>query len=91
MHIGILDDTAEAMLEMWNCLTVSSCAWRPSETILLVSNPGHKQEGAQVLTVEAKTHIDIDPCMADARWLRKFTQNLTERGHVNQAFPEGRK
>jgi len=31
----------------------------------------------------------VDPCMADADWLRGFAQRLVKRDHVNEPFPEG--
>ena len=76
---------------MWNSLAVSSCAWTVSDTVLLLSNPGYKPERGQYLTVEAKTHVDVDPHMADASWLKKFAQHLTKKDHINPAIPEGRK
>ena len=74
---------------MWNKLAVSSCAWKASETVLLFSNPGLKREKGGTLTIESKTHVDVDPHMVDALWLRKFAQNLTKRQHVNPGFPDG--
>lgn len=67
---------------------MSSSAWKVSSTILLMSSPGLKTEGRPTLTIDTKTHVDIDPCMTDAFWLRKFAQNLTKREHVNPPFPK---
>lgn len=36
----------------------------------------------------ASTHVDVDPCMVDATWLREFAARLTKREHVNPPFPE---
>lgn len=87
--MGVFDDTGDATLELWNSVAVSSCAWRAYETILLFSNPGFKNARRCTLAIETKTHVDVDPYMTDAFWLRKFAQNLTKREHVNPPFPEG--
>lgn len=59
-----------------------------SDTILLLSSPGLKLEGRTTLSIDTGTHVDIDPYMTDAFWLRKFAQNLTKREHVNLPFPK---
>lgn len=41
-----------------------------------------------MLSLTAETHVEIDPAIADAEWLRKYAHNLTKREHVNLAFPE---
>ena len=91
VDVGVFDDTADATLQLWNCIAVSACAWKASDTILLLSNPGFKGAGRPILTVDTKTHVDIDPYMTDAFWLRRFAENLTKREHVNPPFPEGGK
>ena len=42
-----------------------------------------------MLSLTNSTHVDVDPCMIDAYWLRGYAQRLTKREHVNQPFPEG--
>lgn len=91
VEVGVFDDTADATLQLWNCVAVSSCAWKASDTILLLSSPSFKGDGRPTLTIDTKTLVDIDPIMTDALWMRKFAQNITKREHVNPPFPDGGK
>ena len=69
-------------------MTLSASLWKASDTILLLSNPGFKDDRKPALSIGTETHIDVDPHMDDACWLRGFAQKLTKREHVNQPFPE---
>ncbi|KAF2199677.1 hypothetical protein GQ43DRAFT_375678 [Delitschia confertaspora ATCC 74209] len=89
VHVGIFDDTAEATLTLWGPMTASVSSWRPSHTILLISNPGWKIDRKTWLSLNANTRIDIDPEFNDAVWLRFFAQRLTKKEHINPPFPEG--
>ncbi|KAI9752989.1 MAG: hypothetical protein M1835_001055 [Candelina submexicana] len=89
INIGLFDDTAEASLTLWNSTAFSASRWKPSETVLLISSPGWKIDRKAHLSLNGNTHVDVDPCMADADWLRAFAQRLTKREHVNQPFPHG--
>lgn len=40
------------------------------------------------LSLTAETHVEIDPAIWDARWLREYARNLTKRDHVNPPYPE---
>lgn len=88
ININVFDDTAEATLTLWAQLASSPSSWKTSETILLLTNPGFKDERQPTIVVESKTHVDVDPCMEDADWLRTFAQRLTKREHINPSFPD---
>ena len=88
VDINIFDDTAEATLTLWGCLTGSASAWTPSQTLLLISNSTFKDDRRPMLLITASTHVEVDPVMHDAEWLRKYAQNLNKREHVNLPFPE---
>ena len=86
--IGVFDDTLDATLQLWNSAAASASSWKPSNTILLLSNPGLKAQGKPTITVGQKTYVEVDPFIADAFWLRNFGQSLTKREHVNPPFPK---
>ena len=88
VDINVFDDTYCAALTIWNHMIYSVSAWKPSHTILLISNASFREGGKPTLTLNAATQVDIDPQMRDAEWLRGFAQSLTKREHVNQPFPE---
>ncbi|KAH0559786.1 hypothetical protein GP486_003702 [Trichoglossum hirsutum] len=89
VDVGIFDDTAEASLVLWGPIGASVAPWRASQTILLLTSPGFKIERRPQLSVTSMTHIDIDPLVRDAEWLRRAAQRLTKRESVNPAVPEG--
>ena len=41
-----------------------------------------------MLSIGPITHVDVDPVMRDAEWLRGFAQKMTTREHVNPEFPD---
>lgn len=88
VNVNVFDDTAEITLTLWPRAASSASSWTPSHTILLLTKPGFKDDRRPTITLERKTHVDVDPCMADAEWLRNFAQRLTRREHVNPPFPE---
>ena len=89
VEINIFDDTADATLTLWACAAASASHWKPSYTILLMTNPSFKGDRRPMLSLNQSTHVDVDPCMDDAYWLRGYAQKLTKREHVNEPFPEG--
>lgn len=91
VDVNVFDDTSEATLTLWGCITSSASSWKVSHTILLLTNPGVKDDRRAMISLTTRTHVDVDPCMADAVWLREFAQRLTMREHVNQPFPENGK
>lgn len=91
VDVNVFDDTFEATLTLWGCITSSASSWKVSHTILLLTNPGFKDDRRATISLTSTTHVDVDPCMADAIWLREFAQRLTKREHVNQPFPENGK
>lgn len=88
VNVNVFDDTSEATITLWARVASSASSWIPSHTILLLTNPGFKDNRRPTIILESKTHVDVDPCMADAEWLRNFAQRLTKREHVNPPFPE---
>ena len=85
---NVFDDTSEATLTLWGRVAPSASTWKASDTILLLSNPGFKDDWKPRLSIGPETHIDVNPHMNDAYWLRGFAQRLTRREHVNPPFPE---
>jgi len=89
--VNVFDDTASATLTLWGCTAPSAASWKASYTILLLSRPGFRNEGRPEILLNADTHVDVDPLMTDAYWLRGLAEKLTKREHVNPPFPEGGK
>ena len=54
-----------------------------------MTHPSFKGDRRPTLSLNQSTHVDVDPCMDDAYWLRGYAQRLTKREHVNEPFPEG--
>ncbi|KAK4993460.1 hypothetical protein LTR50_000390 [Elasticomyces elasticus] len=88
ISVGIFDDTEEATLTLWGAVTESAAPWKPSSTVLLITNPGWKIGRKTHVSLTANTYVDVDPCMLDADWLRKFADRMTKREHVCQPFPD---
>lgn len=88
VNVNIFDDTADAGLTLWGNVTASTSAWKPSETVLLLMNPGWRIDRRAWISLTANTLVDVDPCISDADWLRKFTQRLTRRECVQPVWPE---
>lgn len=95
LDVILVDDTAEATLTLWGCKTSSAAFWQPSQTTLLLTNPGFKQEASSgrrpTISLTSSTLVDVDPFITDADWLRAYAQRLMKREHVNQTFPENGK
>lgn len=91
VDVNVFDDTSEATLTLWGRITSSASLWKVSNTILMLTNPGFKDDRRAAILLTGRTHVDVDPSMADAVWLREFAQRLTKREHVNQPFPENSK
>ncbi|KAH0545129.1 hypothetical protein FGG08_000741 [Glutinoglossum americanum] len=89
VDIGIFDDTAEASLILWGRIGASVSPWRASQTILLLTSPGIRLERRAQLSITSMTHVDVDPRIKDAEWLRKVAGRLTKRESVNPVVPEG--
>lgn len=89
VNLGVFDDTSDISLTLWGAALSSVDAWRPSVTILLITNPVLRYNRYPSLSLGASTYIDIDPNIPDAGWVRRFAQTLTKREHVNPPWPEG--
>jgi hypothetical protein len=84
----LFDETADAHLSLWGAMALSAAAWRPSETLLLVSRPGWRVDRQVWMSVTANTTIEVDPdSTPDAVWLRNFVQRMARQEHVNPPFP----
>jgi hypothetical protein len=88
ISINVFDDTADAQLTLWGPQCLTSSSWKPSHTILLLTNPGWRISSRVWLSITSTTIIDVDPCISDADWLRNFAQRMLRREHVNPPFPE---
>lgn len=89
IQIGVFDDTAEATLTLWGCILLTAARWKPSQTILLISNPGCWLNPRIWISLISNTIVDVDPDVRDAQWLREFAQRLSRKGHVNPEYPDG--
>ncbi|KAL9627087.1 MAG: hypothetical protein Q9204_006819 [Flavoplaca sp. TL-2023a] len=89
VNVMIFDDTRDAILALYGRIAASAAYWKPSHTILLLSNPGFRSDKRPTLTLNSNIYADVDPCMEEADWLRAFAQRLTTREVVNIPFPEG--
>ncbi|KAJ4356602.1 uncharacterized protein N0V89_004637 [Didymosphaeria variabile] len=87
MTAVILDDTSEGILTLYGSVSGSASAWKPYDTVLLISNPGWRIDKSAKLSLNGNTQLFIDPAIADARYLRALSQRLIKREHVNPPFP----
>jgi hypothetical protein len=88
LSLGIFDDTADASLTLYGPLSDSAALFTPSQTILLISNPGWRIEKTAKLSLNGNSRLDIDPNIGDAQRLRSLAQRLTKKEHVNPTFPD---
>lgn len=88
VDVNVFDDTFGAMLSLCGRAAKSAAYFKTSHTILLLSNPAFRSEKRPLLCVNSSTHVDVDPCMTDTEWLRRFAQSLTTKEAVNIPFPE---
>jgi hypothetical protein len=86
LSLGIFDNTSDAQLTLYSSLCDSASLFTPSQTVLLISNPGWRIEKTAKLTLTGASRVDIDPDMGDARRLRALAQRLTKKEHVNPPF-----
>ena len=89
LELIVLDDTFEATLSLWEDTIDSAASWRPSLTVLLITNAGWKElkKGKGKININPNTYIDVDPDIYDAAWLRNYAQRLAKKDHVNTPFP----
>ena len=76
------------MITLWGPVAASAAMWKPSHTVLLISNPRVNSERRAMISLTAETHVEVDPDMRDVDWLRRYAKGLTKRDHVNQQLPE---
>ncbi|KAJ2901219.1 nucleic acid-binding protein [Zalerion maritima] len=96
VKVGIFDDTAAAVLNLWSTVQVQSAEdWIPNETILLLGCPELSESGQRMkkepkeIKISRETTVDVDPQCDDANWLRRRAQNLVRREKVFIPFPAG--
>lgn len=87
-EVRVFDDTADASLVLWGSSTISATQWKPSFTILLLSNPTLMGDSRPMLNLNSTTLVDVDPLFSDACWLRGYAERQEKREHVNQPFPQ---
>ncbi|KAF1971037.1 hypothetical protein BU23DRAFT_537230 [Bimuria novae-zelandiae CBS 107.79] len=87
ISIGIFDNTADGYLTLYGSVSESASTWQPSHTVLLIANPGWRIDRTAKLSLNANTHLHVNPNMADARYVRALAQRLTKKEHVNPPFP----
>ena len=83
LSIGVCDESSEATLCIYGSVIPSARLWKPYETVLLISSPG-KRPGRR-LNIKARTLVEIDPDIAEAKLLRRWMQR--EKCGINERFP----
>lgn len=76
------------MFTLWGAALNSASTWVPSNTILLITNPGWCSNRPGAIYLKAVTYVDVDPAIPDAQWLRSYAQKLTRKCRMNPPFPE---
>ncbi|KAK8232145.1 hypothetical protein HDK77DRAFT_445889 [Phyllosticta capitalensis] len=89
--VHLFDNTwTEATLTLWDHSTYSASTWKPSQTVLLLTNPGYRTNPTSSktwLALTSATTVDVDPPVRDALWLRAFAARQRRRQDVNPPFP----
>lgn len=88
IDVNVFDHTSEATLTLWGSVAPSASTWQASQTILLLTNAGFREGQRNIILIDSKTHVDVDPCIAEASWLQDYAQRLIKREHVNIPFPD---
>ncbi|MCJ1391895.1 hypothetical protein MMC18_004762 [Xylographa bjoerkii] len=88
VDVNVFDDTSQATLTLWNHVIDSAASWRPSHTILLITSAAFRDGARPSISMTSITHVEVDPNMRDAEWLRAFADRMTKKEHINQPFPE---
>ena len=87
LDLIVFDDTTECAMSVWQDLIDSANGWTPSQTVLLMVNPGWHNKAKGRLIIKPNTDIDVDPRMDDADWLRKQAKDMARRQLINPPFP----
>ncbi|KAK8189183.1 uncharacterized protein BKA78DRAFT_242891, partial [Phyllosticta capitalensis] len=89
--VHLFDNTCtEATLTLWDHSTYSASTWKPSQTVLLLTNPGYRTNPTSSktwLALTSATTVDVDPPVRDALWLRAFAARQRRRQDNNPPFP----
>lgn len=89
VKVTVCDGSSEAGLTLWDVVTPSAAQWKPSHTVLLITNPGLKPHDRKIqLSLNTSTFVDVDPDLSGAEWLRTYVGGLVKRNHVNPPFPD---
>lgn len=91
LELIVFDDSLEVVLSLWDASVESARSWKPSETILLLTNPGFRDDKREKIYIAQSTLVDVNPVMYDAKWLRDQAQNRAKRDHINPPFPSSGK
>ncbi|TQS36082.1 hypothetical protein Golomagni_03477 [Golovinomyces magnicellulatus] len=92
--VGVMDNTAETRLTLWNELNPSARTWQPERTVLLISNPGFRSPNPSIgnskgsLRILRHTMIEVDPDFRDADLLRQWAQCKIRRDSILWEFTE---
>ena len=88
ISVGVFDDTADASLSLYGGLCDSASLLQPSQTILLIWNPGWRIDKSVKLFLNSNSRVDINPDMDEAYRLRALAHHLQKQEHVNPPFPD---
>ncbi|KHJ32956.1 putative nucleic acid-binding protein [Erysiphe necator] len=95
-NVGLMDNTAECSLTLWNDLIPSAHSWHPKETILLITDPGFNHQCSTTnqnrgsLQILQNTMIEIDPTFENALWLRQWAKRKARQEAVTWESTENK-
>ena len=87
VRIDVFDNTADATLTLWEIAAASVVSWKPSHTVLLITDPGLRIESKTYISLTSVTHLDVDPDIPETQWMREFAEGIVKRDNVNEEYP----
>lgn len=87
-HLGIFDNTQEAVLSLSDAASNSATSFQPSHTVLLLTAAGcNTSTGQLTIYCNASTLIDVDPSIPETTYLRRLATRATRKAATNPPFP----
>lgn len=92
VEVVVRDRTDEASISLWEYTAESVRNWKAGETILLLSNPNIKEDGARKrMSIGPTTSLEIDPDIYLAAELKIWAKTKHMEESANIPFPAGGK
>jgi hypothetical protein len=90
IELLLFDHTGEIRMTFWNETIPSGRTFKPSYTVLLITNPGFKvaSRGEGSIGLARRTMVDVDPECGDAEWLRGYAEGVKRKESLCPPFPE---